>query len=89
MHLGGPLDALVRSEAATDLPNAPIRLRGFGTAAAPARGDDRRRQRETARHMVEAAAGPMGAQVVWCMGNHDERRAFRSALPSWRAKCPR
>ena len=30
--------------------------------------------------MVEATAGPMGAQVVWCMGNHDDRTAYARSL---------
>jgi Icc protein len=32
------------------------------------------------RAMVEAAAGRTGGQVVWCMGNHDDRTAYAQAL---------
>jgi len=32
------------------------------------------------RSMVEAAAAPTGAQIVWCMGNHDDRTAYAQAL---------
>jgi len=32
------------------------------------------------RAMVEPAAARLGAQVIWVMGNHDERRAFRQGL---------
>lgn len=32
------------------------------------------------RRMIEPAAAEIGARVVWVMGNHDERRAFRAGL---------
>lgn len=32
------------------------------------------------REMVEAAAGALGAQVIWVMGNHDERAAYARHL---------
>ncbi|BDZ65100.1 phosphodiesterase [Agromyces mangrovi Wang et al. 2018] len=32
------------------------------------------------RRIVEPAAERVGAQVIWVMGNHDERRAFRRGL---------
>ena len=32
------------------------------------------------RELVEPAAAAIGAQVVWTMGNHDERAAYSSAL---------
>ncbi len=32
------------------------------------------------RAMVEPVAERMGAQIVWCMGNHDEREAYARAL---------
>lgn len=32
------------------------------------------------RDLVEPAAERLGAQVIWCMGNHDERVAFRRGL---------
>ena len=32
------------------------------------------------RAMVEPMAERMGAQVVWCMGNHDDRTAFAQSL---------
>jgi 3',5'-cyclic AMP phosphodiesterase CpdA len=32
------------------------------------------------RKMVEPVAARMGAQVVWCMGNHDERSAYARGL---------
>ncbi|MGO4691870.1 metallophosphoesterase [Glaciibacter sp. 2TAF33] len=32
------------------------------------------------RDLVEATADRLGAQLVWVMGNHDERAAFRSEL---------
>ena len=32
------------------------------------------------RAIVEPVADDLGARVVWVMGNHDERRAFRSEL---------
>jgi Icc protein len=32
------------------------------------------------RRIVEPAAARMGAQVIWVMGNHDNRAAFRSEL---------
>lgn len=32
------------------------------------------------RALVEPAADAIGARVVWVMGNHDERRAFRAGL---------
>jgi 3',5'-cyclic AMP phosphodiesterase CpdA len=34
----------------------------------------------TLRSIVEPAAERLGAQVIWVMGNHDDRGAFRSAL---------
>ena len=35
---------------------------------------------ERLRELVEPAAEAMGAQVVWTMGNHDERAAYSQAL---------
>jgi 3',5'-cyclic AMP phosphodiesterase CpdA len=35
---------------------------------------------ERLRALVEPAAASVGAQVIWVMGNHDERAAFRTAL---------
>ena len=35
---------------------------------------------ETLRSIVEPAAARLGTQVIWVMGNHDERGAFREAL---------
>lgn len=35
---------------------------------------------ERLRRIVEPAAARLGAQVIWAMGNHDDRAAFRSAL---------
>jgi len=32
------------------------------------------------RAMVEPAAAALGAEVIWVMGNHDERAAFRAGL---------
>lgn len=32
------------------------------------------------REIVEPAARELGAQVIWVMGNHDDRAAFRTAL---------
>jgi 3',5'-cyclic AMP phosphodiesterase CpdA len=32
------------------------------------------------RELVEPAAAAVGAQVIWVMGNHDERAAFRTGL---------
>jgi 3',5'-cyclic-AMP phosphodiesterase len=32
------------------------------------------------RSMIEPAAAAMGAQVIWCMGNHDDRTAYAEAL---------
>jgi 3',5'-cyclic AMP phosphodiesterase CpdA len=32
------------------------------------------------RELVEPAAAAVGAQVIWVMGNHDERGAFRAGL---------
>jgi 3',5'-cyclic-AMP phosphodiesterase len=32
------------------------------------------------RDIVEPFADRLGAEVIWCMGNHDERSAFRAAL---------
>lgn len=32
------------------------------------------------RSLVEPVAAAMGAQVVWCMGNHDERAAYAEGL---------
>ncbi|WEO75900.1 phosphodiesterase [Cryobacterium sp. SO2] len=32
------------------------------------------------RDIVEASAGRMGAELIWVMGNHDERGAFRAEL---------
>ena len=32
------------------------------------------------RAMVEPVAQRMGAQIVWCMGNHDDREAYARAL---------
>ncbi|TXQ40899.1 phosphodiesterase, partial [Escherichia coli] len=32
------------------------------------------------RGIVEPVAEQLGAQVVWVMGNHDDRRAFRTEL---------
>ena len=32
------------------------------------------------RSMIEPAAAAMGAQVVWCMGNHDDRTAYARSL---------
>ena len=38
------------------------------------------------RDIVEAAAARMGAALVWVMGNHDERSAFRTELLRERAE---
>lgn len=35
---------------------------------------------ELLRSIVEPAAARLGAQVIWAMGNHDSREAFRSEL---------
>jgi 3',5'-cyclic AMP phosphodiesterase CpdA len=35
---------------------------------------------EMLRRIVEPAAERLGAQVIWCMGNHDDRAAFRRGL---------
>lgn len=35
---------------------------------------------EMLRRIVEPAALRLGAQVIWCMGNHDDRAAFRRGL---------
>jgi Icc protein len=35
---------------------------------------------EKLRAMVEPAAAAMGAEVIWVMGNHDNRAAFRASL---------
>jgi 3',5'-cyclic AMP phosphodiesterase CpdA len=35
---------------------------------------------ERLRKLVEPAAAAVGAQVIWVMGNHDERGAFRAGL---------
>jgi Icc protein len=35
---------------------------------------------ETLRSIVEPAAARLGAQVIWVMGNHDNRSAFRESL---------
>ncbi|MEF2975849.1 phosphodiesterase [Subtercola sp. YIM 133946] len=35
---------------------------------------------EKLRAMVEPAAAAMGAEVIWVMGNHDNRAAFRAGL---------
>lgn len=35
---------------------------------------------ETLRSIVEPAAARLGAQIIWVMGNHDERGAFRESL---------
>jgi 3',5'-cyclic AMP phosphodiesterase CpdA len=35
---------------------------------------------ERLRALVEPAAAAIGAQVIWVMGNHDERGAFRAGL---------
>jgi 3',5'-cyclic AMP phosphodiesterase CpdA len=32
------------------------------------------------RRIVEPAAARLGAQVIWCMGNHDDRGTFRRVL---------
>src|SRR5438270_400926 len=32
------------------------------------------------RSIVEPAAERLGAQVIWCMGNHDDRATFRREL---------
>jgi 3',5'-cyclic AMP phosphodiesterase CpdA len=32
------------------------------------------------RELVDPVAERMGAQVIWCMGNHDDRAAFRAGL---------
>lgn len=34
----------------------------------------------TLRAIVEPVANRMGAQVIWCMGNHDRREVFREEL---------
>nr|WP_194241444.1 phosphodiesterase [Galbitalea soli] len=34
----------------------------------------------TLRSIVEPAAARLGARVIWVMGNHDDRRAFRATL---------
>ena len=34
----------------------------------------------TLRSLVEKAAGDLGAEIVWCMGNHDDRAAFAAGL---------
>jgi 3',5'-cyclic AMP phosphodiesterase CpdA len=35
---------------------------------------------EMLRRIVEPAAERLGAQVIWCIGNHDDRGAFRRGL---------
>lgn len=35
---------------------------------------------ERLRAMVEPEARKLGAEIIWCMGNHDERVAFRKGL---------
>jgi 3',5'-cyclic-AMP phosphodiesterase len=35
---------------------------------------------ETLRSIVEPAAARLGAQIIWVMGNHDSRAAFRETL---------
>ncbi len=42
------------------------------------RGDEEAYRR--LRGIVEPAAARMGAQVIWCMGNHDDRATFRRVL---------
>src|ERR1700709_1951472 len=32
------------------------------------------------RRIVDPAARRLGAQVIWCMGNHDDRATFRRVL---------
>lgn len=35
---------------------------------------------EMLRRIVEPVAARLGAQVIWCMGNHDDRASFRQGL---------
>jgi Icc protein len=40
------------------------------------------------REIVEPAAAAWGAQVVWCMGNHDERPAYSAGLFGEESEAP-
>jgi Icc protein len=40
------------------------------------------------RGLVESAAAGIGAQVVWCMGNHDERAAYSRELFGAESEAP-
>lgn len=69
-NLAGALDALERSGRSVDA------LLLTGDLADAGEPDAYRR----IRSVVEPVAGRLGATVLWGMGNHDERRAFRAGL---------
>ncbi|MFT4028717.1 MAG: phosphodiesterase [Protaetiibacter sp.] len=69
-NLGELFDGFARSNA------RPEAIVFTGDLADTGRPDAYRRLRE----LVEPAAERLGAQVIWVMGNHDERRAFREGL---------
>ena len=69
-HLRQALARLAR------LPRPPQALVFTGDLADKAEPDAYARLRD----VVEPAAAEWGAQVVWCMGNHDERAAYSAVL---------
>ncbi|MCJ1694638.1 phosphodiesterase [Rathayibacter caricis] len=81
---GAPLYGVVDTVARLDQALARLAERGGRLDAIVVTGDVADRGEEDAYRRVKAALDPLaarfGAPIVWVMGNHDERRAFRRVL---------
>ena len=81
---GGRLYGAVDSEARLRAMFAEIELGGVRPEAIVITGDladtGEPDAYATLRAIVEPVAARLGAQVIWVMGNHDDRAAFRSGL---------
>lgn len=69
-HLREVLESLVQSE------GRPEAIVFTGDLADKGEAD----AYDTLRRMVEPVAAQLGAELIWVMGNHDDRGAFRSGL---------
>ena len=81
---GAPLYGVVDTIARLDQALARLEERGGRVDAIVVTGDVADRGEEDAYRRVKAAVDPLGVRfgcpVVWVMGNHDERSAFRRVL---------
>ncbi|PTL73716.1 phosphodiesterase [Rathayibacter caricis DSM 15933] len=81
---GAPLYGVVDTVARLDQALARLEERGGRLDAIVVTGDVADRGEEDAYRRVKAALDPLAARfggpIVWVMGNHDERRAFRRVL---------